>query len=89
LPTGPREPKSAVLSGKDEAILVAVRRHTPLPRRARLIDRMELQLEECDADTTEDGIAVERLAAKIINVSAFGRRRPAPKAASGHLPRGS
>ena len=31
LPTGPREPKSAVLSVEDEAIVVAFRRHTLLP----------------------------------------------------------
>lgn len=31
LPTGPREPKSTVLSAQDEAIVVAFRRHTLLP----------------------------------------------------------
>ena len=31
LPTGPREPKSTVLSLEDEAIIVAFRRHTLLP----------------------------------------------------------
>src|SRR6202140_5390015 len=31
LPAGPREPKSAVLSVEDEAIIVAFRRHTLLP----------------------------------------------------------
>lgn len=31
LPTGPREPRSTVLSLKDEAIVVAFRRHTLLP----------------------------------------------------------
>ena len=31
LPTGPREPKSTVLTVKDEAIIVAFRRHTLLP----------------------------------------------------------
>ena len=31
LPTGPREPKSTVLSVEDEAIVVAFRRHTLLP----------------------------------------------------------
>ena len=34
-------------------------------RRARLIDQMELQLEELEADATEDEIAAERVAAKI------------------------
>mgnify|MGYP001794620824 CR=1 FL=1 len=31
LPTGPKEPKSTVLSAEDEAIIVAFRRHTLLP----------------------------------------------------------
>ena len=31
LPTGPREPKSTVLSVEEEAIVVAFRRHTLLP----------------------------------------------------------
>src|SRR6266481_48925 len=31
LPTGPKEPKSTVLSVEDEAIIVAFRRHTLLP----------------------------------------------------------
>ena len=31
LPTGPREPRSSVLSLEDEAIIVAFRRHTLLP----------------------------------------------------------
>jgi hypothetical protein len=31
LPTGPKEPRSTVLSVEDEAIIVAFRRHTLLP----------------------------------------------------------
>ncbi|MHC2483137.1 transposase [Rhizobium leguminosarum] len=31
LPTGPKEPKSTVLSTEDEAIIIAFRRHTLLP----------------------------------------------------------
>ncbi|WFR97733.1 IS66 family transposase [Rhizobium tumorigenes] len=56
-------------------------------RRARLIDQMELQLEELEADATEDEIAADRVAAKITNVSAFERRRPARKPFPEHLPR--
>ncbi len=56
-------------------------------RRARLIDQMELQLEELEADATEDEIAAERVSAKIANVSAFERRRPARKPFPAHLPR--
>jgi hypothetical protein len=32
LPTGPREPRSTVQSVAEEAIVMAFRRHTPLPR---------------------------------------------------------
>ena len=56
-------------------------------RRARLIDQMELQLEELEADATEDEIAAERVAAKITNVSAFERRQPTRKPFPEHLPR--
>ncbi|SMH26386.1 IS66 family transposase [Mesorhizobium australicum] len=56
-------------------------------RRARLIDQMELQLEELEADATEDEIAAERAAAKNTNVSAFERRRPVRKPFPEHLPR--
>ncbi len=56
-------------------------------RGARLIDQMELQLEELEADATEDKIAAERVAEKITDVSAFERRRPALKPFPDHLPR--
>jgi len=56
-------------------------------RRARLINQMELQLEELEADATEDDIAAERAAPKTTSVSAFERRRPARKAFPDHLPR--
>ena len=56
-------------------------------RRVRLIDQMELQLEELEADATEDEIAAERTAANITTVSAFKRRRPARKPFPEHLPR--
>ncbi len=56
-------------------------------RRARLIDQMELQLEELEADATADEIAAERVAAQITNVSAFERRRLGRKLFPEHLPR--
>ncbi|MBD1548677.1 IS66 family transposase [Roseibium aggregatum] len=56
-------------------------------RRVRLIDQMELQLEELEADATEDEIAAERTVANITTVSAFKRRRPARKPFPEHLPR--
>ena len=44
-------------------------------RSARLIDQMELQLEEAEAAATEDELAAERAAAAT-NVAGFTRRRP-------------
>ena len=55
-------------------------------RRARLIDQMELQLEELEAAATEDEIAAEK-ATKTTVVAGFERRRPARKPFPAHLPR--
>ena len=55
-------------------------------RRTRLIDQMELQLEELEAAATEDEIAAERLA-KTTTVAGFDRRRPTRKPFPDHLPR--
>lgn len=55
-------------------------------RRARLIDQMELQLEELEAAATEDEIAAEKTA-KTTTVASFERRRPARKPFPDHLPR--
>ncbi len=55
-------------------------------RRARLIDQMELQLEELEAAATEDEIEATRLA-KTTTVAGFERRRPARKPFPEHLPR--
>ncbi len=46
--------------------------------RARLIDQMELQLEELEAAATEDEIAAEKVV-KTTSVEGFERRRPARK----------
>lgn len=54
-------------------------------RRARLIDQMELQLEELEAAATEDEIAAGK--AKTTAVAGFERRRPARKPFPDHLPR--
>jgi transposase len=56
-------------------------------RRARLIEQMELQLEDLEAAATEDEIASERAAARTTTVAAFERRRPARKPFPEHLPR--
>ena len=55
--------------------------------RARLIEQMELQLEELEATATEDEIAAERVTARTATVAAFERRRPVRKPFPGHLPR--
>jgi transposase len=55
-------------------------------RKARLIDQMELQLEELEAAATEDELAAEKAAATT-QVRAFTRQRPARKPFPAHLPR--
>ncbi len=55
-------------------------------RRARLIDQMELRLEELEAAISEDAIAAEK-AERSIRVAAFERRHPAKKPFPDHLPR--
>ena len=58
-------------------------------RRARLIDQLELQLEELQATATEDALAAEQAAAqdKTSTVHAFTRRKPVRKPFPEHLPR--
>jgi transposase len=56
-------------------------------RSARLLDQMELQLEELEASATEDELLAEAAAAKITSVAAFTRKRPARKPFPDHLPR--
>jgi len=54
-------------------------------RRARLVDQMEMQLEELEAAATEDEIAAGK--AKTTAVAGFERRRPVRKPFPEHLPR--
>jgi transposase len=57
-------------------------------RTARLLDQLELQLEELETAATEDEIAAEMVAAKTsTNVAAFTRKRPSRKPFPDHLPR--
>ena len=56
-------------------------------RTARLIDQMELELEELETAATEDEIAAERAAAKTTNVAPFTRKRPSRQPFPAHLPR--
>jgi transposase len=56
-------------------------------RSARLLDQMELQLEELEASATEDELAAERAAAHTTTVAAFTRKRPSRQPFPAHLPR--
>jgi transposase len=56
-------------------------------RTARLLDQLELQLEELEASATEDEIAAEMAAAKTTTVASFTRKRPSRRPFPEHLPR--
>ena len=57
-------------------------------RRVRLIDQLELQLEELEAAATEDALAAEQAASGTdATVCASTRRKPLRKAFPAHLPR--
>jgi transposase len=45
-------------------------------RTARLLDQLELQLEELEASASEDELAAEQAAAKTTRVASFERRKP-------------
>ena len=55
--------------------------------KARLLEQMELQLEELEATATEDELAAEKAAARTQTVQSFQRRRPSRKPFPEHLPR--
>lgn len=56
-------------------------------RATRLLDQLELQLEELEASATEDELAAEMAAVKTTTVAAFSRKRPSRKPFPEHLPR--
>src|ERR1700742_4377708 len=56
-------------------------------RKARLLEQMELQLEELEAAATEDELAAEKAAARAQSVPSFKRNRPSRKPFPDHLPR--
>lgn len=56
-------------------------------RTRRLLDQMELQLEDLEADAAENDLAAEAAATKTTTVTAFERRKPARKPFPDHLPR--
>ena len=56
-------------------------------RKARLLEQMELQLEELEADASQDELAAEMAARSSTTVKAFERKRPSRKPFPEHLPR--
>ena len=56
-------------------------------RKERLLDQMELALDELTASATEDELAAEKAASGSTEVKGFVRRRPSRKPFSDHLPR--
>ncbi len=56
-------------------------------RSARLLDQLELQLEDLEASATEDELAAELATAKTTQVAAFTRKRASRKPFPEHLPR--
>lgn len=56
-------------------------------RTRRLLDQMELQLEDLEGDAAEDDLVAEDAATKTATVTAFERRKPARKPFPEHLPR--
>ena len=56
-------------------------------RKARLLEQMELQLEDLEAAATEDELAAERAEDRAQTVQSFQRKRPSRKPFPDHLPR--
>src|SRR5208283_3802327 len=56
-------------------------------RKARLLDQMEMQLEDIEAAATEDELAAEKAAARTQTVQSFQRKRLSKKLFPEHLPR--
>jgi transposase len=56
-------------------------------RKARLLEQMELQLEDLEAAATEDELAAEKAVARTQTVQSFERKRPSRKPFPDHLPR--
>ena len=56
-------------------------------RKARLLEQIELQLEDLEADASEDELAAEKAAGRTQTVRSFERKRPSRKPFPEHLPR--
>jgi len=60
---------------------------TSAERTRRLLDQMELQLEELEVDASEDALVAEAAARKTASVRSFERKAPVRKPFPDHLPR--
>ncbi|WP_188773145.1 IS66 family transposase [Novosphingobium endophyticum] len=60
---------------------------TSAERTRRLLEQMEFELEELEADAAEEGLIAEAAATRTAKVAAFERRKPARKPFPDHLPR--
>jgi transposase len=56
-------------------------------RKARLLDQLELELEELEAKATEDELAAEQAAAQTSTVESYSRKKPSRKPFPADLPR--
>ncbi|MGI9486766.1 MAG: transposase [Geminicoccaceae bacterium] len=56
-------------------------------RKARLLDQMELELEDLEVSATEDELKAEMAASETTDVKAFTRKKPSRKPFPEHLPR--
>jgi transposase len=56
-------------------------------RKARLLEQMELELEELEATATQDELAAEKAASQTQTVKPFQRKPPVRKPFPAHLPR--
>ncbi len=74
----------AMIVGLEVALLKRDKYGRSAERSAKLLDQLELQLEELVADAAEDRVQAER---KTTRVGAFMRRKPVKKAFPEHLPR--
>jgi transposase len=96
--TGRLEAEAKLANARAEAALIAyykleiekLKRQlygTRSERKTRLLEQMELQLEELEATATEDELAAEKAASRTQTVRSFQRKRPARKPFPDHLPR--
>ena len=56
-------------------------------RKARVLDQLELEIEELEASATEDELAADLAAARTSTVKSFTRKRPSRKSFPDHPPR--